>query len=67
MASVIDNILTIQEFYVAGVRKDANNAYRGNMLEAVFQNGLHLSSGLVVKERVKAFVNKFLDQAGAFC
>ena len=37
------------------------------MLEAIFQDGPHLSSSLVVKERVKAFVNKFLDQAGAFC
>lgn len=66
MASIIDNILTIQESYIAGVKKDANNAYRGDMLKAVFQNGPHLSSGLVVEERVKAFFNKFFDQASVF-
>lgn len=67
MANIINNIFTIQEFYVAGVKKDANNTYRGDVLEAVFQNGLHLIGGLVVKEKVKIFVNKFFNQAGAFC
>lgn len=67
MASVIDDILTIQESYIAGVREDANNTYRRDVLEAVFQNGPYFSSGLVVKEKVKAFVDKFLNQAGAFC
>lgn len=61
MVSIIDNILVIQEFYVVGVKKDADNVYKGNVLEAVFQNGSHLSSNLVVKEKVKAFINKFFD------
>ena len=43
------------------MREDADDAHRGDVLEAVFQDGPHLSSGLVVEERVKAFVNKFLD------
>ena len=67
MASVINDILTIQKSHVAGVREDVDNAHGGDMLEAIFQDGLHLSSGPIVEERVKAFVDNFLDQAGAFC
>lgn len=36
MASVIDDIFTIQEFHVASVREDAGDAYGGDMLEAIF-------------------------------
>ena len=67
MTSVINNILTIQESHVEGVREDADDAHGGDVLEAVFQDGPYLSSGLVVEERMKAFISKFLDQASAFC
>lgn len=67
MTSVIDDILTIQEFHVLGIKKDTNDAYKGDVLKAIFQDGPYLSSGLVIEERVKVFIDKLLDQVSAFC
>lgn len=36
MASVINNIFKIQEFYIAGIKKDANDAHKRDVLKAVF-------------------------------
>lgn len=66
MASIINNIFIIQESDVVVIKKDINNAYRGNILEAVFQDDSHLNNNLVVEEKIKVFVKKLLDQAGAF-
>lgn len=65
MASVINDILTIQDSHIVGVREDANNAHRRDKLKVVLQDGLYLSNSLIVEERVKAFVNKLFDQAAA--
>lgn len=48
IANIIDNILTIQEFYIVSIRLDVDNAYKKDMLKAVFQNGPHLSNGFVI-------------------
>lgn len=35
-ASIIDDILTIQESYITNVREDIDNAYKGDVLKAIF-------------------------------
>lgn len=36
MAGEIDNIHIIQEFYNASIRKDVDDAYKRDMLKAIF-------------------------------
>lgn len=67
MIGIINNLFIIQEFYVVGVRQNANNAYKEDVLEVVFYNCPHLSNGLVVKKKIKSFIDKFFNQAGTFC
>lgn len=35
MTYIINNISAIQEFYIAGIRKNANNGHNRNILETV--------------------------------
>lgn len=64
IANIIKNIFTIQEFHIVDFKEDADDAYEKDILKAVFQDSLHSSSDLIVKKRVKAFINKLFDQAG---
>lgn len=66
MANIINNIFIIQKFYTISIRKDVNYIYGGDVLEMIFQNSPYLSEGLVIKEKVKVFVDKLFDQTGAF-
>lgn len=66
-ASIIDDILIIQESHIIDIKEDADDTYGGDVIEAIFQDSLHLSSGLIVEERVKAFVDKLFNQVHAFC
>lgn len=61
MTNIIDDILIIQESYVVGIRKDADDAHWGDMLETIFQDSPHLNSSLVVEKSLKAFLNKLLN------
>lgn len=58
MASIIDDIFTIQEFDIAGISEDAGDTHRGDILEVVFQDSLYFSSNLIVEEKVKAFIRQ---------
>lgn len=65
MTTVIEDILIIRKSHIVGIRKDTGNVYRGDILETVFQDSLYFISRLVIKEKVKTFVNKLLHQTGA--
>lgn len=66
MASIIDIIFTIQESYITNIKKDANTAYKKNVLEAVFQNSLHLSIGHVIKKKWKLLLTNSLFKPALF-
>lgn len=64
-ASIIDNIFTLQESYIARIRKDINNAYKRDMLKIVFQNSLQLSSGHIFN-RKRLLSTSFLIKLALF-